>query len=262
MGCKLDWCNRAAKTKGLCARHYERWRSTGLLTKSQAEKTPEERFWERVEVTSECWFWVPAKNPDRHGQFKAPDGGWLAHRYSFFLATGTHPGAGEVLQTCGVRSCVNPSHLLLSATDEDRFWAKVDASGDCWVWLGTKNQYGYGRFTASTDQFTWGAHRWSYTTLVGPIPDGLVIDHLCKQPACVNPDHLEPVTQAENVRRGGSGQHWAAKTHCPQGHAYTGENLKINTRGRRECRECRRVSARLSQRDRRAAMKVSLSAAM
>ena len=93
------------------------------------------------------------------------------------------------------------------------------------------------------------AHRAFYMLHVGPIGSGLVIDHLCRTPACVNPDHLEPVTPEENTARGNN---FLAvnkrKTHCPQGHPLSGENLRIKTNRRgvqgRVCRVCARVQAR------------------
>ena len=90
--------------------------------------------------------------------------------------------------------------------EDDRFWDKVDTSGDCWPWLAAENNWGYGLFnvgsrTDGTRRKAY-AHRWSYEHLVGPIPEGLQLDHLCRTPACVRPEHLEPVTPSENVRRG------------------------------------------------------------
>lgn len=98
----------------------------------------------------------------------------------------------------------------------DRFWSKVDKTDDCWLWTGYIDGQGYGQF--HHDGRVGYAHRVAYEALVGPIPSGLHIDHLCRVTACVRPSHLEPVTQAENLRRQG-----AAITHCPQGHEYTGD---------------------------------------
>jgi hypothetical protein len=131
----------------------------------------------------------------------------------------------------------------------DRFFEKVDA-GDCWLWTGTLAGGGYGWFLA--DGKSTPAHRWAYEYLVGPIPDGLDIDHLCRVRRCVNPDHLEPVTRIENVRRGYSSTHQRVKTHCPQGHPYVGWNLLVD-HGRRRCRTCTNERERRWRRAKRAA---------
>lgn len=116
-----------------------------------------------------------------------------------------------------------------------RFWAMVQKTSTCWLWTGAKaSQWGHGKFMDQGKN--WKAHRWAYEAMVGPIPSGMTLDHLCRVPACVNPDHLEPVTLAENVRRQG-----AAKSHCPQGHPLSGPNLYRDPRsGYRHCRICRR----------------------
>ena len=121
-----------------------------------------------------------------------------------------------------------------------RFWAKVDTSAGpdgCWPWTGA-TRGGYGIFWCSGRAVY--AHRHAYEIQVGPIPDGLHIDHLCRNRACQNAEHLEPVTNAENTRRGISFSTVnAAKTHCPQGHEYAGDNLYVHPSGReRRCRTC------------------------
>src|ERR1044072_9284041 len=98
-----------------------------------------------------------------------------------------------------------------------RFWSQVRFIPDCcWEWTAGMNQYGYGRFTLTGPRETSQkvqAHRYSYEQLVGPIPEGLVLDHLCRNRACVNPDLLEPVTLKENILRGnGMGARWARRT--------------------------------------------------
>ena len=88
-------------------------------------------------------------------------------------------------------------------------------------------------------------HRWVWEAFNGPIPDGLVIDHLCRNPACVNPAHLEPVLQRENLLRGDTFQaRNASKTECPQGHQYDEANLIRSKDGRRKCKACHRERAR------------------
>ena len=122
---------------------------------------------------------------------------------------------------------------------EERFWSKVDKSCDCWIWQGTLHPDGYGRFHA--DRRAQWAHRYAYELLVEPIPPGLVIDHLCRNRACVNPEHMEPVSNVENVLRGESPAARAARSdRCAKGHLLTPENTYIEPSGWRRCRTCRR----------------------
>ncbi|HEY9371466.1 HNH endonuclease signature motif containing protein [Streptomyces sp.] len=120
-----------------------------------------------------------------------------------------------------------------------RFWSKVslDQSG-CWLWTAGQNRNGYARFMDSR-QVNRVGHRIAYEALIGSIPEGLQLDHLCRVRHCVNPSHVEPVTQRENLRRGDTiTARSAAATHCPAGHPYTGDNLYINPKGHRYCRKC------------------------
>ncbi len=126
------------------------------------------------------------------------------------------------------------------------FWSKIRRSevNRCWNWTGanhkTKCGLIYGIFHMKRKQYQ--PHRISYEQLVGEIPDGLVIDHKCRNTLCVNPSHLEPVTNVENVMRGnGSGAINARRTHCDRGHPLSGENLRIDPKtGKRACFECRK----------------------
>jgi hypothetical protein len=123
---------------------------------------------------------------------------------------------------------------VIGSTDE-RFWQYVDSSDPlgCWRWTGAIDpQTGYGRMTV--DGTTDYAHRVSYRLSIGDLDPKLTIDHLCRTRWCVNPLHLEQVTQRENLRR----QPRNRVTHCPQGHPYKGDNL-IEYKGRRYCRACR-----------------------
>lgn len=122
-------------------------------------------------------------------------------------------------------------------TLEERFWEKVDCSGDCWRWTGAKAGRGYGVFRK--DGKMEYAHRVSYAWANGEIESGLDLDHLCREITCVNPSHLEPVSRRENLLRGETipAQH-ASKTHCPKGHPYSGSNLYMDG-GSRKCRTCK-----------------------
>lgn len=113
--------------------------------------------------------------------------------------------------------------------------------GDCWIWHGRIDTTGYGRYNIKGDK-DHGAHRLVYETLLGvKVPKEFHLDHLCRTPLCVNPDHLEPVTCRENVLRGiGPAAINAKKTGCHNGHEYTTDNLYIDPRGKRECRICRK----------------------
>jgi hypothetical protein len=143
----------------------------------------------------------------------------------------------------------------------ERFWSKVDQTAGpdgCWPWLGPINDYGYGEFWLGRSPHypvKQKAHRFAFEMLTGPIPEGLTLDHLChnedadceagdfcRHRRCVNPRHLTPTTIRENVL--GSDRtpaaKSAAKTHCPQGHPYSGSNLAITSKGFRRCRICAR----------------------
>ena len=143
--------------------------------------------------------------------------------------------------------------LQPSVSTVDRFWSKVHKEeaapahrlelGPCWQWTASLNSYGYGQFHERRRVNT-PAHIFARRLLVGPTPPGLVLDHLCGNRACCNPDHLEPVTQRENVLRGvGPTALNAQRTHCVNGHLFDEENTYVRGHNR-ECRTCRREAAR------------------
>jgi len=117
-----------------------------------------------------------------------------------------------------------------------RFWSQVSVRSDdeCWPWLGPVVKR-YGAYSSTV------AHRVAYVLKVGPIPEGMTLDHVrergCTSTLCCNPAHLEPVTLAENIKRAA-----AAQTHCINGHEYTPENTYRDRKGYKKCRTCGRAA--------------------
>jgi hypothetical protein len=132
----------------------------------------------------------------------------------------------------------------------EKFWAQVQRGAGCWEWQGAVSSQGYGRYGKPQMQ----AHRISYEALVGPIPPGLVLDHLCRNHRCVNPAHLDPVSQKENLRRGIRRTRQMMQTHCIHGHPLSGDNLRIYPgTGKRACKECTKARKKAWRARRRAA---------
>lgn len=165
-------------------------------------------------------------------------------------AAGVHLRNGHT-RSCG---CLN-SLGSVRRPDIDRFLEKTQlADSGCIEWTAGLNGVGYGTFyrgkKSADDNGRTYAHRWSYEYYVGPIPEGMHLDHLCRNTKCVNPEHLEPVTCRENLLRGeGPSAVHAKKTHCPAGHPYSGDNLYVHpVKGQRICRTCGRLRARAKYR--------------
>ena len=151
--------------------------------------------------------------------------------------------------------------MLKTESDADRLKSRMAITpNECWEWLLSRDEDGYGKtHLGSRAEGTFryvSAHRAMYEVVVGPIPDGLQLDHLCRNRACINPAHLEPVTLQENLRRGfpgrrAGGDRGAQRGNaCSYGHPYTEENTRQNKNGR-ACRPCdRRRSAEYAERQR------------
>lgn len=147
-----------------------------------------------------------------------------------------HPPAGLTCRMCAQERGTKAAAAALEAipvADRIRESVLVTDAG-CWEWQGALQLNGYA--TMSTGGRPKRAHRVSYEAFVGPIPEGLQIDHLCRNRCCVNPEHLEPVTPMENTRR-------AMRTHCVNGHEFDSANTWMH-KGKRYCRECRRQRVR------------------
>ena len=144
-----------------------------------------------------------------------------------------------------MREAIPIDPTSITESDEARFCAKWKrGAGRCWVWDGCRRGDGYGRFGFS-GRIVY-AHRFSWVVSnQRSIPDGLTLDHLCRNPSCVNPEHLTPATLGENVLRGhGPSAVNKRKTHCCRGHELSGANLKATSTGWRRCRTCHNESMR------------------
>lgn len=143
-------------------------------------------------------------------------------------------------EPCASEGC--PDSVLIA-----RFWARVAKTTTCWLWVGSRSN-GYGQFWDGSKHLR--PHRFAYEFLVGPIAEGLVLDHLCRVRHCVNPAHLDPVTQRENILRGaGACARNAAKTHCRHGHPFTDENTRLTPDGARRCITCERARSVLRRQE-------------
>lgn len=207
VGCLVDGCEAKHFGHGYCRNHYERWKRNGDVEL-------------RRDSSRGCY--VEGCGRKHFGK------GMCKPHYRRFLKYGDPLGSAPP----PVR--VDPY---------GRWLRRVRVTDDCWLWTGTLNNGGYGMFWF--DGGTVTAHRWSYEHHKGPLGDK-VVDHLCRVRHCVNPEHLEAVTQQENQMRGPTTKAAmnAAKTHCPKGHPYDEVNTYRDKQGRRSCIACRDANTR------------------
>ena len=160
---------------------------------------------------------------------------------------------------CGGRKDSRAKRCSTCVRDPElRFWRNVVKTEGCWEWIAFRTKDGYGRFRVGGGKVL--AHRFAYELLVGPIPEGLESDHLCRNRGCVNPAHLEPVTQQVNRLRGvGLPALSARKTHCKNGHPFNAANTYHRRDGDRECRTCK-VAGHMRYSARRRAASAALKA--
>ncbi len=151
-----------------------------------------------------------------------------------------HVGKDYVARFCSL-SCASKSRVRKPLDLRARLFKYTSITPGCWLWVGFRNPLGYGHI--SINKRPHQAHRVMYELFKGPIPDGLTLDHLCRNPSCVNPDHLDPVTMRENTLRGiGPSAMNAVKMLCKRGHPFI-----VRKSGGRKCQEC----SNLKQRERR-----------
>jgi hypothetical protein len=209
--CTVEGCERWSKSKiGLCNLHYKKWKRYGdPLSTHQIRKTM---------LSKIC----KADGCDRLPVSKI---GYCSMHYYRWKQWG------------------DPSTVKIIKDDRTRLWSHINKNSglfaiingitsECWLWTGLLSDQGYGLHSVSGVRRK--AHRWIYERINGPIPKGLEPDHLCHHRSCVRPDHMEPVTHAENCRRAIR----PVVMFCPKGHLYSDENTFHRSDGRRECRTC------------------------
>lgn len=221
------------------------------------------RFWAKVDRSGgaeACWPWLGGHDCKGYGALTLNGLSIRVHRIAYRLSSGADAGRLNVFHSCDNFSCCNPAHLLASATRKSvgdtlskkwlaRFWKKVDATAGpdaCWIWIGARNNKGYGTF-GHNPFGTTVASRVAYQIINGPISEEWDVLHRCGNGhlGCVNPLHLYIGTPTDNTLDSVRARTHASsrKTHCPRGHPYSGDNLRVYGR-KRYCATCIRARNR------------------
>ncbi|WP_223375195.1 HNH endonuclease signature motif containing protein [Gordonia bronchialis] len=211
----MDECDRSAHARGWCKRHYERWRTKGS-TDDPPRRIPRYSGTPDVAAIAASEGVVdPVCSADGCNSHELEARGLCGTHYAYWYGQ--------------YRRAERPS-LPRATSFRERYVAGPDL--ECWLWQGAVDPRGYGKYD------TKRAHRLVYEERVGPIPDGMVLDHICRNRLCVNPNHLDPVRQGENVNRGLAS--YAMRDRCKKGlHDITQpEAWFINPHGKRTCRAC------------------------
>lgn len=233
--------------------------------------TPErvaETFDKSIRINDDgCWLWIKTVGTSLFPNFRGVYGKKISvRRYAFESQFGAVPPELVFAVSCRKKDCVNPAHLRAVTQSESRLLSdrtkrmnavsiaekiannySVDSATACWNWNGALDSHGYGQITYHRDVIK--AHRASYEYAKGLIPAGLVIDHLCRNTKCINPDHLEPVTLSVNNERGFSpSAQNGRRDRCIRGHVFD-----FFYRGSRGCKACRSAAQRRHQAKRRSA---------